>query len=165
MASCRYVEGLLKEKPYKTMAQISREYDVSGTSIGKHSKNIIKLFQLKINHYWEQPCDFCGRKIRFNPKRKTPICYTCLRSHMKYIWRKWKRASVCIVCGELNPMFLLPTGHHLLGSDVSITIPICANCHELTKPRSRQSFFLFDNWKFPKTRFTEDNSNLYINVD
>lgn len=165
MASCRYVEGLLKLKTkiYKTRAEISRDYEVSNTSITTHYKKIIELLELKV-FFWEGTCEFCGRKIYFKSKgKKKTRCFTCQRSYAKYVWRKWKYASVCVICGELNPLFLLPTGHHVIGQEnSSITIPICANCHELTKPRTRQSFFLFDNWEFPETKFTEDNSKIYI---
>jgi len=161
VASCRYIEGLIKVENYKTKAEISREYQVSPPSITKRYKEIIKLLNLKTNNY-HGVCNFCGRKI---PHRRNFICFTCERSYLKYIWRKWERANICIICGELNPLFLLHSGHHLFGSsNNSFTIPICANCHELTRPRTRQSFFLFDNWKFPKTKFTEDNSKIYVHL-
>ena len=166
MASCRYVEGLLKTKTYKTKVEVCREYEVSETALTQRFREIINLLKLEIT-FWDGICKFCGRKIRCNPKHKNKgnVCFTCRRSYTKYIWKKWKYANVCIICGELNPLFLLPTGHHIFGKENSrLTIPICANCHELTKPRSRQSFFLFDNWKSPKTKFTEDNSKIYIHI-
>lgn len=82
---------------------------------------------------------------------------------------KWLNTSMCICCGEINPFFLLLYDqHHVLGRGKgknNIKIPICANCHELTKPRKSQSFFLFTNRPFPmKTKFSIDNSKIYIDL-
>jgi hypothetical protein len=171
--ACRYLEGLIDRTKYKIMREIVQEFNVCDGTLGQRSKEIAHLLNLDILsgglNFELAYCDFCGRKFKFKLRHnKDPhmerICYTCKRSFLRYIWKKWEKANVCIICGELNPLFLIE--HHILGRDKApdTTIFICANCHELTKPRSRQSFFLFNNWKFPETKFSIDNSKIYIDL-
>jgi len=163
-ASCYYLEGIMDKEKHRTIISISKEYDVSDTTIINRSKEIKELLKIKIPNFWIVICDFCGKKIKSRSQLRR-LCFTCERSYAKYIWRRWKHANVCMICGELNPLLLLPIGHHIFGEKYNLTIPICANCHELTKPRTRQSFFLFDKWEFPEVKFTQDNSPIYIFVD
>jgi len=112
---------------------------------------------------WKFDCEFCGEEyLSRNPFAK--YCKKC--KDILSFCKAWEGASICICCGELNPFFQLHiSGHHLFGRDNSdVSIPICANCHELTRNRNRQGFFLFELWKMPKARFTEDNSGIYVHL-
>lgn len=163
-AACRYIDGIMKRKEYKNQRIIAEQFDISEIALRKRAKEIMRLLKLTPT-FFDKKCIYCGgkiqEKIKYNHNAKW--CSKCRK--IRNLCEKWEKASICICCGELNPLILLPTGHHLLGRDNSdITIPICANCHELTKSRKRQGFFLFNNWKPPKARFTEDNSKIYISI-
>jgi hypothetical protein len=168
IASCRYIEGMLGLAEQKTETEISREYGISDSTIRKHSKTIVILLKLedKGNWRWKKNqyyCTFCGEI--FSAYNEAYWCSKC--RIILSICQAWEKANMCICCGELNPFFQLKiSGHHIFGVDNSdISIPICANCHELTKPRLRQGFFLFKNRPIPlETKFTEDNSRIYIHI-
>lgn len=119
---------------------------------------------------WKFTCEVCGNTFR-STHHTARYCKSCScmskSSITKKIIGKWINASMCITCGEINPLLLCSKdGHHVIGrgrnkNDINVTI--CANCHELTKPRQYQGFFLFTNRKFPiRTKFTMDNSPIYI---
>jgi len=166
-ACCRYIEGVIGIKPYKTHKEITLDFDVSDTTLTKRCKKITKLLEIewRSNKNFSNICDFCG-KIFFSHSINGNCCCKCKRTLAKRIFKKWKKASICVCCGELNPLYLLPTGHHIFGAEnSSIVIPICANCHELTKPRTRQGFFLFENFHLIQNKFTEDNSKIYVHID
>jgi len=113
---------------------------------------------------WKYHCELCGN-INFSSSHISKYCKKCRSGLGLRILRKWNSASICICCGEVNPLILLPIGHHIFGAENSdVAIPICANCHELTKPRSAQTFFLFEDWVFPKSKFSQDNSKFYVEV-
>lgn len=116
---------------------------------------------------WKFTCEWCGDEFR-SRGNNAKLCENCRKMKRTKLGSNWIHATMCICCGELNPLFLLTgDGHHILGKDNSeITIPICANCHECTKPREQQGFLLFNHREFPlKTKFTEDNSKIYIDID
>jgi hypothetical protein len=169
-ASCKYLEGLMGIIQCRSIRSLSDEYGISDTAIMQRHKEIMKLLNISPSvNFHKLHCEYCGkdisrnRKFKHNGNENQYICFECSRGLSKRISRRWEETSICIICGETNPLMLCPTGHHILGSENNdFTIPICENCHRLTMPRSRQGFFLFDNWKFPESRFTEDNSGIYV---